>query len=995
VLVGYAAGSQLAFSWFGADGPSASFVPAAGVTLSALLLTPRRRWWIVLLAATVAEVGVDLAHDIALVPALGYAVANTVQPAVGAGVVLALGWAGALGRRRDLGSFVVGGVVAGPAVGAVLGATTFVALGDGAGWGRFALEWWAGDGLGALVIGAAVLSLATRTAGSPSAERRLEAVAISLGCVIASALLFWNEWTPLAYVAIALLLALGFRAGTRAVAVTGAAVALTAAEATARGHEYWRSLDISAATGLVYLQGALGVLIVTGLAIAAEIREREIAASGRATAETARRESELAAQRAERLRQAAQAAEEALRESEARFRALFTSIDEGYCLCELIVDPLGRPVDYRFLEINPLFEEMTGLTGVVGRTAYEVVPDLEFEWVETYAEVALGGESARFELGSDAMGRHYDIFAMPIEPRGRFGLVFKDVTQRRRAEDALLAEQAAERRARHEAELRAEVVAALESAAGVRAKAQRLVEALVPGAADFVTIEIPGSQPLAAAHRESGMRRALEALREPERLGDEDAARLARAARGEEWLSGPEELPGAEEVAAGDVPGTAWLLPRSLAAVPLDVGGGVAGALCAGTDDPGRAPLGREDLSFLRSIAERCGPVLARAHVEQEEHRAAVSLQRALLPDRVVEHADLGIAARYDAASDALEVGGDWYDAFALPDGSIALAVGDVVGHGLEAAASMGRLRTALTALAPQTAGPAELLTLLHEFANGPNGPGFATACYATLDPATGLLRHASAGHPPILVVRADGGTTWLEDGRSAPLCAMEVAHRPQGSVVLEPGATVVMYSDGLIERRGEHLGEGLDRLERVAAREVGRPLDEFCDRLLAGAIAGAANNDDVVLLCVRLAPAEETAFRAVIPAHPVELAPLRARVREWMSARGIPERVAMDVLLGLGEACANAVEHAYRDGREGDVEVEVRRDGEGLLLRVRDFGTWRAPSARSDDRGRGTEIMRAVSSAFIRDLGERGTTVTMVVPVPADEGVERPAPPV
>ncbi len=130
-------------------------------------------------------------------------------------------------------------------------------------------------------------------------------------------------------------------------------------------------------------------------------------------------------------------AEEALRESEARFRALFEAIDEGFCLCEIIVDEEGQPVDYRFLEVNPLFEEMTGLVDATGRTAHELVPNLEPHWVETYARVALGGEAFRFESGSDAMGRWFDVFATPVKPQGRFALVFKDVTERRRAEQAL------------------------------------------------------------------------------------------------------------------------------------------------------------------------------------------------------------------------------------------------------------------------------------------------------------------------------------------------------------------------------------------------------------------------------------------------------------------------------------------------------------------------------------------------------------------------------
>ncbi|MFN0090414.1 MAG: PAS domain S-box protein, partial [Acidimicrobiales bacterium] len=126
--------------------------------------------------------------------------------------------------------------------------------------------------------------------------------------------------------------------------------------------------------------------------------------------------------------------ERSLAESEAQLRSLFSSIDEGFCVCEMVVDADGRPVDYRFLELNPLFEEMTGLVDAAGRTALELVPDLEPSWIETYARVALGGETLRFEEGSAAMGRWFDVFAAPLGVRGRFAIVFKDQTQRRLAE---------------------------------------------------------------------------------------------------------------------------------------------------------------------------------------------------------------------------------------------------------------------------------------------------------------------------------------------------------------------------------------------------------------------------------------------------------------------------------------------------------------------------------------------------------------------------------
>ena len=159
-----------------------------------------------------------------------------------------------------------------------------------------------------------------------------------------------------------------------------------------------------------------------------------------------------------------------------------------------------------------------------------------------------------------------------------------------------------------------------------------------------------------------------------------------------------------------------------------------------------------------------------------------------------------------------LEVGGDWYDAFELADGRIALTVGDVVGHGLAAAAAMGQVRTALAALAYHAEGPGELLERLDGFLARSRTTDFATVCYAVIDPATGVLEYASAGHPPMLVVSPAGETTWLDHARSAPLSGDSARVRPQESTLLEPGSLLVLYSDGLVERRKEPLEVGLRR---------------------------------------------------------------------------------------------------------------------------------------------------------------------------------------
>ena len=124
-------------------------------------------------------------------------------------------------------------------------------------------------------------------------------------------------------------------------------------------------------------------------------------------------------------------------ESEARLRSIFSAIDEGFCLAEIVVDEDGQPTGYRFLEVNALFEAMTGLADAAGRTVHELVPDIEPHWVETYGRVALGGETMRFESQSEVLDRWFDVFATPVEPKGRFALVFKDITAARKAEAAV------------------------------------------------------------------------------------------------------------------------------------------------------------------------------------------------------------------------------------------------------------------------------------------------------------------------------------------------------------------------------------------------------------------------------------------------------------------------------------------------------------------------------------------------------------------------------
>lgn len=279
------------------------------------------------------------------------------------------------------------------------------------------------------------------------------------------------------------------------------------------------------------------------------------------------------------------------------------------------------------------------------------------------------------------------------------------------------------------------------------------------------------------------------------------------------------------------------------AAAPLMADRTVIGVL-----EVGAGRFGEDDLALLVAASERAAVAISRAQVHERERQIAETLQRALLPARLPEVDGLSFAARYEPAAD-VDVGGDWYDALPLPSGDVALAIGDVAGKGLHAAAMMGEMRGGLRAYALEAGGPDEVLARLDGLATQ-LWHEMATVALAMLEPATGHVRYASAGHLPPLLVSPDGSATLLFGGRGAPL----LAYRPAGAatVRLEPGAFLVLYTDGLVERRGEVIDDGLARLVRAADgyRGAARPL---CDALLArlhGDVGGP--RDDTAVIAVQ-----------------------------------------------------------------------------------------------------------------------------------------------
>lgn len=238
----------------------------------------------------------------------------------------------------------------------------------------------------------------------------------------------------------------------------------------------------------------------------------------------------------------------------------------------------------------------------------------------------------------------------------------------------------------------------------------------------------------------------------------------------------------------------------------------------------------------------------------REEHEIAQSLQRSLLGGELPRTDALELEVLYRSGTEGLEVGGDWFDAFWLVEGSVmALSIGDVVGRGIEAAATMGQLRSAVRALATTEMTPAEVLDALDQYAHRHGVGKMATVVYAQLDLVGGRVDFACAGHPPPLVVPAEGELEFAWEGRSMPLDAQIGARspRPNGTTLLPPGAAFVLYTDGLVESRHRSIHEGMEELRARAQERRDAPIGELTAALVEG-LRTPGHSDDVCVLVAR-----------------------------------------------------------------------------------------------------------------------------------------------
>jgi len=474
-------------------------------------------------------------------------------------------------------------------------------------------------------------------------------------------------------------------------------------------------------------------------------------------------------------------------------------------------------------------------------------------------------------------------------------------------------------------------------------------------------------------------------------LLDEDAQELvARAAKGlEEEVERGVRIPlgagFAGRIAAGrrpiyiaDVDHADVLNPilrmkgiRSLLGVPLLVEGAAIGVMHVGSIST--REFTNADAVLLQLAAAQAAPAIDRARLFDaldREHRSAVALQRSLLPDRLPDLVGIDAAVRYLPARD--EVGGDWYDVIELPGGKVGLAIGDVAGHGVRAAALMGQLRTGLRAYALEGHAPGETLKRLDRLLQTIAGLGMATAACAVIDPATGALRYSSAGHLPPVLVRGGRDASLLGISIAPPLGTLPFPAYDEVEATLEPGDTILLYTDGLVERRSEPLTDGLERLRALAASPANA--EQLCQRVTQQLVRAGGGDDDIAVVALRIVPVE-AAMSVRFAADPQVLAQMRRMLGRWLQAHGAQPSEISALTLACGEACANAIEHAYAPGL-AYFELEAVHEDDLVTLTVRDSGRWRA--SRDVQRGRGLKMIEAAVDDVAVSTGEDGTEVVM-----------------
>jgi anti-anti-sigma factor len=519
---------------------------------------------------------------------------------------------------------------------------------------------------------------------------------------------------------------------------------------------------------------------------------------------------------------------------------------------------------------------------------------------------------------------------------------------------------------------------------GVRQRLDRLAALVVPALADLCLIDLEEDGALIMQTVRSTSREAEEivaALRQRHALDAEEPESIAAIVRSGEPVLLNGILPSHLErhlqrrgVAAGLAERAHRHLPSSILIVPMSVHDQPIGAITLVSLDPARR-FDEDDARLATDLGRRAGLAIQNARLYEEQARLAITLQRSLLPRALPPMDGITLAARYISGAAGTEAGGDWFEAVRLDERRIVLAIGDVVGRGTDAAAVMGQLRSAMRAYATAGMSPSAILTQLSRLSAGVPGAYASTALCAELDVTTGELRYARAGHPPPLVIAPSGASGYLPIGRGSVLGFGPEGHE-ELTATLTDGSALVLYTDGAVERRGENLDRGFERLAEAASWSWPASPAALCDALVNRLLLEGAPSDDVALLVVKTGVPAPLALR--VPAAPDQLQEIRQAVRGWLRQLPMGHGDREDVVLAVGEAVANAIEHGGgRAGGSLTVEAEWTADS-ALRILVRDDGSWLERAQDDGTRGRGLVIMRRIMDEVVVEADPEGTRVTM-----------------
>ncbi|WP_338073626.1 SpoIIE family protein phosphatase [Kineococcus siccus] len=520
--------------------------------------------------------------------------------------------------------------------------------------------------------------------------------------------------------------------------------------------------------------------------------------------------------------------------------------------------------EWRLRYVNGEAERLLGASReeLLGGVLWDLFPAaLGSEFETRYRVAVASGQPATFEAYyPPPLDGWFELRVWP-DPDG-LSVYFLDVSARRASQEA------AERSAR-QLHLLAEVGADLSSTLDVETAVARLAQHLVPVLADWCLVTLVDEhgtlRDVGCHHADPARQGTLETFARLRAPGLQNPASAAAAAVREgrpvvvagpaaTALLAPPGDPGLRAAVAG-------LAPASATVLPLQARGRTVGLvlLARGASRPA---LAGDELATAVQVTDRAALALDNARLYGQQQRIAEGLQRNLLT-APVEPDHVEVVVRYHPAAEAAQVGGDWYDAFQQPSGATVLVIGDVMGHDVDAAAAMSQVRSLLRGIAVATGdGPARLLTGLDAAVQVLRLDTTATALVARIEQdreerqhGVTWLRWSSAGHPPPVLLTDDGAVSFL-DGRDPDLLLGidPATARRDEAVLLDRGATVLLYTDGLVERRDQPLDAGLERLRRAVAELAGAPLGELCDGVLARLLPPRPE-DDVALVAVRLHP--------------------------------------------------------------------------------------------------------------------------------------------